>query len=63
MNCKACGHQHQGVRLAYICIGCPCPETPGRKRSEGECDICLEAPCVCAETAAKLESEFKGFAP
>jgi len=27
--CKACGHEHQGKRLAYICIGCPCHEKPG----------------------------------
>jgi hypothetical protein len=26
MECKACGHEHQGAGLAYICIGCPCPE-------------------------------------
>ncbi len=22
--CHECGHRHQGRRLAYICIGCPC---------------------------------------
>lgn len=27
-TCEACGHEHQGERLAYICIGCPCPEKP-----------------------------------
>lgn len=28
--CAKCGHEHQGARWAYICIGCPCPETPGK---------------------------------
>lgn len=28
--CEACEHQHTGRQWAYICIGCPCPETPGR---------------------------------
>jgi len=30
MQCPECGHVHQGAQFAYICIGCPCPETPGR---------------------------------
>lgn len=29
-ECEACGHEHQGAELAYICIGCPCPAEPGR---------------------------------
>jgi hypothetical protein len=29
-RCTKCGHHHSGVQLAYICIGCPCPETPGK---------------------------------
>lgn len=29
--CTGCGHTHQGRGLDYICIGCPCPERPGRK--------------------------------
>jgi hypothetical protein len=29
-HCNACGHQHVGKHMAFICIGCPCPETPGR---------------------------------
>ena len=29
MNCPSCHHEHQGKSLAYICIGCPCPERPG----------------------------------
>jgi len=28
--CDKCGHAHTGIQLAYICIGCPCPETPGK---------------------------------
>lgn len=28
--CPVCGHTHQGRALAFICVGCPCPETPGR---------------------------------
>ena len=28
--CGVYGHEHQGFSLAYICIGCPCPEQPGR---------------------------------
>jgi hypothetical protein len=28
--CPACGHEHQGEPLAFICIGCACPETPGK---------------------------------
>lgn len=27
-HCETCGHQHAGKVLAYICIGCPCQETP-----------------------------------
>jgi hypothetical protein len=26
-HCNACGHQHTGRRLGYICIGCPCQQT------------------------------------
>ncbi|HKQ65984.1 MAG TPA: hypothetical protein VJZ73_13300 [Methylomirabilota bacterium] len=29
-GCSACGHQHGGRDVAYVCVGCPCPETPGR---------------------------------
>jgi hypothetical protein len=29
-TCAACGHQHTGKAWAYICIGCPCPKTPGK---------------------------------
>lgn len=29
MTCKKCGHDHQGKRLGFICIGCPCDERPG----------------------------------
>ena len=29
-ECSDCGHTHQGIGLANICIGCPCPRTtPG----------------------------------
>lgn len=28
--CPECGHTHSGIEYAYICIGCPCPETPGK---------------------------------
>lgn len=31
--CPSCGHVHAGKRLAYICIGCPCPETPGKPKA------------------------------
>lgn len=27
-DCETCGHRHAGRTLAYICIGCPCPEQP-----------------------------------
>ena len=30
-KCEACGHQHAGADLAYICIGCPCSAQPGRE--------------------------------
>jgi hypothetical protein len=26
-DCPTCGHRHAGRPLAYICIGCLCPET------------------------------------
>lgn len=29
MKCSECHHEHQGASLAYICVGCPCPERPG----------------------------------
>lgn len=25
-DCAVCGHRHAGSTLAYICVGCPCPE-------------------------------------
>lgn len=28
--CKACGHEHCGVAFAFICVGCPCGERPGK---------------------------------
>lgn len=31
VKCGACGHEHAGADLAYICIGCPCPARPGRE--------------------------------
>jgi hypothetical protein len=27
--CDDCGHDHQGAGSAFICIGCPCPNTGG----------------------------------
>ena len=27
-HCTECGHNHQGVRFDYICIGCPCDFVP-----------------------------------
>lgn len=30
-GCPACGHEHGGHDVGYICVGCPCPETPGRQ--------------------------------
>lgn len=24
-ECSGCGHRHECERLAFICIGCPCP--------------------------------------
>lgn len=32
-HCTECGHDHQGARLAYICIGCPCGFVPDDKPS------------------------------
>jgi peptide deformylase len=26
--CPDCGHQHAGVELAQICVGCPCLSVP-----------------------------------
>lgn len=34
-SCRACGHKHQGKKLAFICIGCACPETPGKHGRPG----------------------------
>ena len=28
--CQVCGHVHRGGDLAFICVGCPCTERPGR---------------------------------
>jgi hypothetical protein len=28
-DCAVCGHAHAGPEVGYICVGCPCPETPG----------------------------------
>lgn len=45
MHCKDCGHEHEGFALASICIGCPCPETPGLDSSteeEGDDLTCRE---------------------
>lgn len=29
-TCKSCGHEHTGVAFAFICVGCPCEERPGK---------------------------------
>lgn len=29
-RCPECGHTHDGVGVAYICIGCPCPVQFGK---------------------------------
>jgi hypothetical protein len=34
MKCNSCGHEHSGAALAYICIGCPCSETPGCRKDD-----------------------------
>ena len=34
MNCDNCTHDHAGAALAFICIGCPCPERPGKAESD-----------------------------
>ena len=28
MTCPDCGHQHTGVELGQICVGCPCLSVP-----------------------------------
>ena len=28
--CEMCGHPHTGPEWGFICIGCPCPETPAQ---------------------------------
>lgn len=28
-RCEACGHKHTGPAFGFICIGCPCTQTPG----------------------------------
>lgn len=33
-HCNACGHEHRGAELAYICVGCPCEERPGFEAGE-----------------------------
>lgn len=27
-RCASCGHEHEGARMANICIGCPCGAKP-----------------------------------
>lgn len=29
-DCAVCGHKHGGRDVAYVCVGCSCPETPGK---------------------------------
>ena len=36
IKCGACGHEHTGPELAFICIGCPCPAQPGREQRREE---------------------------
>lgn len=35
MKCRACGHEHAGADLAFICVGCPCSAQPGREECLG----------------------------
>lgn len=35
-KCPKCGHQHAGRELAFICVGCPCPERPGSDDYQGD---------------------------
>lgn len=56
-SCIACGHEHQGAKHAYICIGCPCPERPGQSEEvedpEDDAYACLAHGIPdCAECAA-----------
>jgi hypothetical protein len=40
--CPQCGHEHAGIDLAFICIGCPCPETPGKPADEDVADRAMD---------------------
>jgi hypothetical protein len=46
--CSSCGHAHQGKHLAFICIGCPCPERPGREEASRKDQ--MQTHCGVAET-------------
>lgn len=47
-DCANCGHEHSGIALGYICIGCPCevrpagfpPSNPTPWRAPGEQGAC-----------------------
>lgn len=62
--CPDCAHEHAGVELAYICIGCPCQRLWGKPETE-PCESCGkpsigrtadEVP-VCRECADALVSD------
>ena len=60
MICSACGHEHTGLRLAGICIGCACEHVvadildPVFKCAEepicATCDVAWPCPIVRGES-------------
>ncbi len=51
--CPECGHQHQGASLAFICIGCPCPERPQPPAPASEAP---QPPALTAEEIAEVRA-------
>ena len=51
-ECEACGHEHSGIELAGICVGCPCEHVVEYIEAEPVCAVCGTAwPCVTVSDA------------
>lgn len=56
--CLNCGHEHKGVAWAYICIGCPCPATPGKPEPVAASSAPAETrPGVCIHGGLRRQCE------
>lgn len=60
--CPACGHQHGGAEVGFICIGCPCSARPAvdwnAQRAHGEPPLCDGCKQLRAQSIAEGRAGF-----